>query len=130
MEDDNVDFDELGVATPEFLSLDSKLRTTIMRTTDNAEADKQLVNAIMARSEELKKSMPKRQIKGRQIVLLIRQFFEVKEDSRIQYELTNLLDVTYSQFKYSWDNMVRNLRCNILVQEPKTLEHILSLIHI
>ena len=76
------------------------------------------------------RAMPRRQIKGRQIVLLVRQFFEVKEDRRIQYEVTNLLDVTYSgdarmsQFKYSWDNMVRNLRCNILVRESKTLEHI------
>ena len=74
--------------------------------------------------------MPKRQIKGRQIVLLVRQFFEVKEDRRIQYELTNLLDVKYSgdarmsQFKYSWDTMIRNLRSNILRQEPKTVEHI------
>ena len=60
----------------------------------------------------------------------MRQFFEVKEDRRIQYEITNLLDLTYSgdacmsQFKHSWDNMVRKLRCNILVQEPKTLEHL------
>ena len=29
-----------------------------------------------------------------------------------------------SQFKNSWDNMVRNLRCNILLQVPKMLEHI------
>ena len=74
--------------------------------------------------------MPKRQIKGRQIVTLVRQFFEVKEDRRIQYELTNLLGVKYSgdarmsQFKYSWDNMLRNLRSNILTQEPKTSEYI------
>ena len=74
--------------------------------------------------------MPKQQIKGRQIVLLVRQFFEVKEDRRIQYEFTNLLDVKYSgdarmsQVKYSWDNMIRNLRSNILRQEPKTVEHI------
>ena len=60
----------------------------------------------------------------------MRQFFEVKADRRIQYELTNLLDVKYSgdarmsQFKYSWDNMFRNLRSNILTQEPKTVEHI------
>ena len=31
-----------------------------------------------------------------------------------------------SQFKYSWDNMIRNLRSNILTQEPKTVEHIFS----
>ena len=29
-----------------------------------------------------------------------------------------------SQFKYSWDNMIGNLRSNILRQEPKTVEHI------
>ena len=29
-----------------------------------------------------------------------------------------------SGFKYAWDNMVRNLRCSILTEEPKTLEHI------
>ena len=112
------------------MSLDAKLRAALTKNAASTDNDKQLVNTILARSEELKRAMPRRQIKGRQIVLLVRQFFEVKEDRRIQYEITNLLDVTYSgharmsQFKYSWDNMVRNLRCNILVREPKTLEHI------
>ena len=70
---------------------------------------KEVMQAILAKSEELKRAIPKRQIKGRQIVRLVRQFFEVKEDRRIQYKLTNLLDVKYSgdarmsQFKYSWD---------------------------
>ena len=129
-EDDDVGFDELGVTIPEFVSLDAKLRAALTKNAASTDNDKQLVNTILAKSEELKRAMPRRQIKGRQIVLLIRQFFEVKEDRRIQYEVTNLLDVTYSgdarmsQFKHSWDNMVRNLRCNILVQEPKTLEHI------
>ena len=33
-------------------------------------------------------------------------------------------DARMSQFKYSWDNMIRNLRSNILRQEPKTVEYI------
>ena len=88
------------------------------------------MQAILAKSEELKRAMSKRQIKGRQIVLLVRQFFEVKEDRRIQYRLKTCGREVYSgdarmlQFKYSWDNMILNLRSNILTQEPKTVEHI------
>ena len=87
------------------------------------------MDIILAKAEELKRAMPRRQIKGRQLILLIRRFYEVKKDRRIQYKLTNLLDVTYpgdarmAQFKSSWDNMLRNMRSNVLTQEPKTLEH-------
>ena len=119
-EDDDVDFKELGTTTHEFMSLDARLRTALAKNAASSDTDKQrdLVNTILAKSEELKRAMPRRQIKCRKSVLLIRQYFEVKEDRRIQYEVTNLLDVTYSgdarmsQFKYSWDN--RNLRSNIL----------------
>ena len=81
---------------PEFMSLDAKLRAALTKNAASSDNDKQLVNTILAKSEELKWAMPRRQIQGRQIVLLVRQFFEVKEDKRIQYEATNLLDVTYS----------------------------------
>ena len=41
-----------------------------------------------------------------------------------------MLDVTYpgdervAQLKSSWDNMLRNMRSTVLMQEPTTLEHI------
>ena len=130
-EDDDVDFEELATTTPELISRDAKLRAALTKNASgDADRPKEVMLAILAQSEELKRAMPRKQIKGRQIVLLVRQYFEVKEDRRIQYELTNLLDVKYSgdarmsQFKYSWGNMLRNLRSNILTQEPKTLEHI------
>ena len=40
-----------------------------------------------------------------------------------------MLDIKYpgdakmSSFKYAWDNMVRNMRCNMLTEEPKTLDY-------
>ena len=90
-EDDDVDFDELAISTPEFTSLDAKLRSALTKfAPGDGDRPKEVMQAILARSEELKRAMPKKQIKGRQIVLLVRHFFEVKEDRRIQYELTNL----------------------------------------
>ena len=92
-EDDDVDFEELAITTPEFESLEPKLRAAMTKFAPaDADRPKEVMQAILAKSDELKRVMPKRQIKGRQIVL----FFEVKEDRRIQYELTNLLDLKYS----------------------------------
>ena len=70
--DDDVDFEELGVAMPEFASLDAKLRTVLPKNvSSDAEKQQDLVNVILAKSDELKGAMPRRQIKGRQILLLI-----------------------------------------------------------
>ena len=78
-EDDDVDFEELAITTPEFESLDAKLRAALTKfAPGDADRPKEVMQAILAKSEELKRAMPKRQIKGRQIVLLVRQFFEVK----------------------------------------------------
>ena len=90
MEDDDVNFEELGVTVPEFASLDSKLRAALTKNTSGSDAEKHkdLVDVILAKAEEeLKGAMPRRQIKGRQLILLIRRFYEVKKDRRIQYEL-------------------------------------------
>ena len=132
VDDNDADFDELGAVLPEFSSLDAKLRAALtgQDSHGNTGRQKELGCIILAKSEELKRAMPRRQIRGRQIVLLVRQFFEIKEDRRIQYELTNLLDIKYpgdakmSSFKYAWDNMVRNMSFSILTKEPKTLEQI------
>ena len=132
VEDDNASFIDLGITAPEFASLDAKLRAALSKhTTGDSVQGKELVNVILGKAEELKRAMPRRQIKGRQILLLIRRFFEVKQDRRIQYELSNLLDLSYpgdkklAQFKYAWDNMLRNMRCPIMQTEPKTIEHLL-----
>ena len=58
-EDDDVDFEELGVTGPEFMSLDAKLRTALIKNAASTDTDKQLVNTILARSEELKRAMPR-----------------------------------------------------------------------
>ena len=78
-EDDDVDFEELAITTPEFASLDAKLRVALTKfAPGDADRPKEVMQAFLAKSEELKRAIPKRQIKGRQIVLLVRQFFEVK----------------------------------------------------
>ena len=85
-----------------------------------------MVDTILAQTAELKRAPPKMQIKGRQIVLLIRRFFEVKKDRRIQYELTNLLDLTYpgdarmTQVKLAWDIMLRNVTSSFMIHEQNT----------
>ena len=85
------------------------------------------MDVILAKSEELKRAALRRQIKGRQILLLVRQFYEVKKDRRIQLELSNLMEVSYpgdgqlAQFKQSWDNMVRNLRTPLTPEQLEDL---------
>ena len=68
-EDDDVDFEELAITTP--ASLDAKLRAALTKfVPGDADRPKEVMQAILAKSAELKRAMPKRQIKGRQIVLL------------------------------------------------------------
>ena len=48
-EDDDVDFDDLGVTIPEFMSLDAKLRAALTKNAASTDNDKQLVNTILAK---------------------------------------------------------------------------------
>ena len=85
VEDDDVTFDALGTTGDEFSSQDAKLRSALSRHATGATGRKhrELVDVISAKSEELKRATLRRQIKGRQILLLVRQFYEVKKDRRI-----------------------------------------------
>ena len=49
---------------PEFMSLDAKLRAALTKNAASSENDKQLVNTILAKSEELKRAMPRASNKG------------------------------------------------------------------
>ena len=71
-EDNDVDFEELGVAVPEFASLDAKLRAALTKNaSSDTEKQRDLVNVILAKSEERKRALPRRQIRGRQRMLLV-----------------------------------------------------------
>ena len=64
-EDDDVDFEELAINAPEFTSLDAKLRAALTKfAPGEGDRPKEVMQAILARSEELKQAMPKKQIKG------------------------------------------------------------------
>ena len=59
VEDDGVTFEGLGVTTPEFTSLDAKLRAALSKHTtgDNVKC-KELADVILAKAEELKRRCP------------------------------------------------------------------------
>jgi hypothetical protein len=53
---------------------------------------------------------------GRQLVLIVRQYFEVRQDEKITYDLSDLIDLSYpgdhalEHFAERWDDMVHNMR--------------------
>ena len=64
----------------------------------------------------LKKLVPPKPLKGRQVLHLVKTFFEVDADQGLTFELTSLIDLQYggdaklAPWKSHWDNMLRNQR--------------------
>ena len=85
VEHDDVQLAELGAIDEEFEPLDAKLCSgfTKHKVDEHAHKHKQLIEVIVSRSEEMKRSTPRSQIKSRQIVLLVRHSYEVRKDKRI-----------------------------------------------
>merc|ERR1712127_503146 len=85
-------------------------------TGNEAERTKELVSSIAKRRDELKKADPPRQITGRQILWVVRKYFQVHDNERVQFELAALMELEYpgdanlGKFKDRWDHMVRHLR--------------------
>ena len=73
-----------------------------------------LVATIIARQEEYEETHD-RPMTGRQLVLIVRQYFEVRQDEKITYDLSDLIDLSYpgdhavEHFAERWDDMVRNM---------------------
>ena len=75
---------------------------------------------MVAKREELKRRASPKQITGRQLVWVVRQFFNVDDGNRkASFELSTLLAISWpgdaklAQFKDRWDHIVRNLRSPI-----------------
>ena len=131
IEADDVSFDELGIRDTSMASLDAKLRSAITKHTVGGEAVKSadLVSKLTAKREELKRASTPRQITGRQLILVVRRFFQVDDGNRkASFELSTLLAIAWAgdkmlgQFKDRWDHIVRHLRSPIGEQD---LEEIL-----
>jgi hypothetical protein len=108
-------------------ALDAKLRAGISTHITGEAAEKvPLVAMIIARQEEYEETHD-RPMTGRQLVLIVRQYFEVRQDERITYDLSDLMDLTYpgdhaiEHFAERWDDMVRNLRRGLEEGELETM---------
>jgi hypothetical protein len=97
-------------------ALDAKLRVGISTHITGEAAEKlPLIAMIIARQEEYEETHD-RPMSGRQLALIVRQYFEVRQDEKITYDLSDLMDLTYpgdhaiEHFADRWDDMVRNMR--------------------
>jgi hypothetical protein len=108
-------------------ALDAKLRAGISTHITGEAAEKiPVVAMIIARQEEYEETHD-RPMFGRQLVLTVRQYLEVRQDERITYELFDLMDLTYpgdhamEYFAERWDDMVRNMRRSLDEGELETM---------
>ena len=121
VEQDDTTFEDLGMVEPHRESLDAKIRVSMSKHTTGHEAEKnrELVSTLVKRRDELKKAMPPTQITGRQLLFVVRKFYQIHEKERVQYELSSLMDLDYpgdaqmGPFKDRWDHMVRHLRTKL-----------------
>ena len=108
-------------------ALDAKLRAGISTHITGEAAEKiPLVAMIIARGRSMKRPHD-RPMFGRELVLIVRQYFEVRQDERITYDLSDLIDLTYpgdhamEYFAERWDDMVRNMRRSLDEGELETM---------
>ena len=102
--------EELGVEDPTWESLDTKVRATMSKHTQaEAEKNKDLVKALEDRRDEMKMESPPSLITGRQLLLLVRQFYQIHANEKTQFELSALMDLGYpgdermAPFKRRWN---------------------------
>ena len=109
-------FEELGVVSTETHSLDAKIRVSLSKhmTGSEAERNRELVSSLTKRRDELRKADSPMQIRGRQLIYLIRQFYQIDDAQRVSFELSALMDLEYpgdsnmGPFKDQWDFMLRH----------------------
>ena len=77
------------------------------------------MGTLVKRRDELKKAMPPQQVTGRQLLYVVRTFYQIHDKERVQFELSTLMDLEYpgdaqmGKFKDHWDHMVRHLRTKL-----------------
>ena len=121
VEQDATTFEELGNVLPQWVSLDAKIRVAMTRHTtgSHAEQHKELVSNLTRRRDELKRASMPTQISGRQLLWIVRHYFQIHEKERVQYELSALIQLEYpgdsqmGPFKDRLDHMFRHCRTNL-----------------
>ncbi len=129
VEAESCTFDEL-YDSGEFKTLDAKLRSGISKHINGTESGRnaELVSSLQRRRDELRKGNVPRQIRGRQLLYTVRQFYGIRPNEHISFELSALMDLEYPgdaklpEFKDRWDHMIRHLRTKL---SPEDLESIL-----
>ena len=110
IEDPRATMDDLAVTGDKFMRMDAKLRTAITKVA-TGELGRELTQAA---SEE--KDLNKRLLKGRQMLFLCYQFYEVSEDKSVTYNITDLTrllwmgDKRISDFLVSWNTVIGGMR--------------------
>ena len=110
----DVDFDRLGDSGEE-KSLDSKVRTSLLRYTvgDARDKHRHLREATTAKIQGLDASSSPRMIRGCQLLYVVEGFYAVRDAKRITFDLSNLAtynwsgDANITQWKTHLDLMVR-----------------------
>ena len=125
--EEDITFQDLGSAD-DHKSLDAKIRASLMRYTTGPEAEKvkDLIDEILMQSKGMIQAKPPTQIRGRQILHIIRTFYDFKNAKRMTFELRTLMELPYwgdgklATWKRHWDNMCQNQRTPL--SEPQKEE--------
>ena len=110
------DFEAMSEVARKFETLDSKIKAALVRIGKTNEV---LCLEISELSESTKK-LHRRPTTGREVLLLIRKFFDIRPDSRRLYEQADLEKIPWfgdkqmTQFMAAWRRMLR------LMREPPT----------
>ena len=128
---DDATFTSLADSGPRFMSLDSKLRAALTKyiTGDVANKHRELADEITKATDRAQhRKIP---LRGRQILYIIRTFYQIDSEKRIQYSMHNLMSIEYpgdaqmSKFLRSWDHMLSNMQDNLRCLDEKFLEELL-----
>ena len=97
VEQDDCTFDEVGIVPDEFLGLDAKIRVGMTKHTTGPEAEKnkELVSTLLKRRDELKKAAPPRQVTGLQLLWLVKSFYQIHVNERVQFDLVAFMELEY-----------------------------------
>ena len=128
VEAESCKFDELYDSS-EFKSLDAKLRSGISKHINGTETGRnaELVSSLQRRRDELRKDNVPRQIRGRQLLYAVRQFYGIRPNEHISFELSALMDLEYPgdaklpEFKDRWDHMIRHLRTKLSKEDLESI---------
>ena len=121
VEVDGSTFDELGLVSPEWRSLDAKIRMAMSKHTTGKEGDahKELTSALLKKRDELKRSSDPRCITGRQMLWTVRDFYRINDNVETTFELGTVMHLTYpgdaqlGKFKDTVDKLFRSIQTKL-----------------